>query len=133
MDRKDKSLVEDYESLESKENALGVWRSASLLAFNGFLFATVADFEEPSSSSFMERVVPFVGLSISLSVFFASLISLYKKATHSRNRQRIISYTFMQFLGPYVFNSFILVCFWISYILCLFGSLCNCKILLIGN
>lgn len=113
--------MEDYDSLESKENSLGAWRSASLLAFNGFLFSIVAGFDESSIPSFMERIVPFIGLPISLSVFIASLISLYKKATHSRNRKKIISYTFWQFFGPYVFSSFILVCFWIVYILCLFG------------
>lgn len=60
-----------------REDNLSSWRLASLLAFNGFLFAAIG-----SDDGLMKDIsflVPWVGLLISISVLGVSIIGLTKK------------------------------------------------------
>lgn len=120
--RESRNLSAEFEDLETKEITLGSWRTASLLAFNGFLLAAISTTNQSFKSHYFDHAIPLVGFLISFSVFCSSVYSLYVRAVHNGNTRNIICFCIEQSLGPYIFGGLTMVIFWLIYIFWIYGA-----------
>lgn len=111
----------DLQKIIDREDSLGNWRTATLLAFNGFLFKFVADLTgNDESVVFWKWVIPIIGLVFSISVYGSAIISCNVKYNAYKNSfdatENLKLYKLKQFFGPYMLSGLLMVLLWITYL-----------------
>lgn len=120
----------DPEKIIEREDSLGNWRTATLLAFNGFLFDFISEGPKDGSHEMFWTVsIPLFGFALSGSVLWCSIISCNVKFAAIKmcwnKHHEIQGYKIKQFFGPYILSGLLMTLFWVSYITIKLISACS--------